>query len=201
MRYYFGCVLCGAVIVFVEKASHISSGGIGGLSIAFNHFSHISVGVINIILKLAIFGIVALVGGRRVAMWTVVSTFLMGLSIWVFEFIPFPIIWPQWLAFLVLVTIGQSPTGLLISKGYSTGGFSSIAQVFSQSRRVPIWLTMLLLNGVVVLAMYAAFGRVSGLLTLFATIWQGFSIQLWTKWIRQWIGGEVVYSSKATDVS
>lgn len=188
LRYYIGCVGMAAVMIFVEKAAHLSAGGVGGLAIALNGLLGWSVGLANLGIKLVLFAIVYLISGKRVAFWTLVSSFIIGLSAWLFESVPLPFVWPQWLAFLVLITVSYFPAGLVLSAGYSSGGLTSIAQALKQSRHIPIWLSMLGLNGVVVVAMYVAYGQMSGIFTLLATFWQGGSIQLWTKWVTRWWG-------------
>lgn len=185
-RYYVACLLVAAVIVYIEKATHITAGGVGGLAIAVNGFSDLSVGVLSIAIKFILFGVVYWLGGLRTTIWTIVSALLIGAFVTIFELLPLPYTLPVWLAFVLLLTVAYFPTGLLLANGYSTGGFTSIAQVLSQKHHIPIWLTMLVGNGGIVVLMLIAFGHVSGLLTLIATLWQGTSIQLWTKLCKRW---------------
>ena len=177
------------MVIYIENASHISAGGVSALSIGIAYLSHLPVGLMNLAIKLAIFALIAAVSGRRTAAWTMVSAVLSALCMGVFAHYPLPFVWPKWLAFLVIVTVAYLPVGLIMSKGYSTGGFSAIAQAFWQRRGIPLWVTMTLMNGVAILVMGVAFGKLSGILTLIATLWGGFSIQLWTRWTSFWLDG------------
>ncbi len=177
------------MVIYIENASHISAGGVSALSIGIAYLSHLPVGIMNLAIKLAIFALIAAVSGRRTAVWTMVSAVLSALCMGVFAHYPLPFVWPKWLAFLVIVTVAYLPVGLIMSKGYSTGGFSAIAQAFWQRRGIPLWVTMTLMNGVAILVMGVAFGKISGILTLIATLWGGVSIQLWTRWASLWLDG------------
>jgi len=181
IRFYVGCVLVAAVIVFVEKNARITAGGVGGLAIALYGLTGVSVGVLNILIKLVLFAFVYFIGGARTAVWTIVSTLLIGVCIILFEQWHLPYQMPAWLAFLILVTVAYFPTGILLAVGYSTGGFTSIAQIMLRKYRAPIWVTMLVFNVGVILLMAIAFGGVSGGLSLLATLWQGTAIHFWTQ--------------------
>jgi len=184
-RFFIGSVLYAAMVVYLEKAAHISSGGVSGLSISAAHFLHIGVWLTNVSIKFVLFAAIGLLAGRRTALWTVVSATISTLFMILFEALPLPFVWPTWLAFLLIVTVSYCPIGLLLSKGYSTGGFSAIAQAFLESRRIPLWATITAFNIVSVAAMYLAFGKMSGVLTLVATAWGGFSIHLWTRLVQR----------------
>ncbi len=188
-RYYVGCILIGAEIVLVENASHIASGGVGGLSIGVNAWIPLGVGVLNLLVKAVLFCIVWYATGRHMATWTAVSALLVGGSAWAFEWVRLPFHWPLWLAFAVIVTVGYLPTGLVMSRGYSSGGFSALAQVLRSQHNVPIWITMTALNGVSIILMALAYGNLAGILTLLATLWQGPAIELWTRWVRKVLDG------------
>ena len=188
-RYYLGCILIGAEIVLVENASHIASGGVGGLSIAINAWIPLGVGVLNLLIKVLLFLIVWYATGRRTALWTAISALLVGGSAWAFQWLPLPFHWPLWLAFTVIVTVGYLPTGLVMSRGYSSGGFSAVAQVLVTKRHIPIWVTMSVLNALSIVLMTLAYGNLAGLLTLFATLWQGPSIEFWTRWTQRVLDG------------
>ena len=189
-RFFVGSILYAAMVVYLEKAAHISSGGVSGLSISAAHFLHIGVWLTNVSIKFILFAAIGLLAGRRTALWTMVSATISALFMMLFETLPLPFVWPTWLAFLLIVTVSYLPIGLLLSKGYSTGGFSGIAQVFLVRRRIPLWATMTVLNGVSVAAMYLAYGKMSGVLTLVATVWGGFSIHLWTRLVQRVLDGK-----------
>ncbi len=188
-RFFVGSVLYAAMVVYLEKAAHISSGGVSGLSISAAHFLHVGVWLTNVSIKFVLFAAIGLLAGRRTALWTMVSATISALFMSLFEALPLPFVWPTWLAFLLIVTVSYFPIGLLLSRGYSTGGFSGIAQAFQERMRIPLWATMTVLNGVSVAAMYLAFGNVSGILTLVATAWGGFSIHLWTRLVQRMLDG------------
>lgn len=181
IRFYVGIVLYAMMVVYLEKAAHISSGGVSGLSISAAHFLHVGVWLTNAGIKFLIFASIGLFAGRRTALWTMVAAVLSALCMALFEIIPLPFVWPTWLAFVLIVTVSYFPIGLMLSKGYSTGGFTAIAQAVSDRFRIPLWATITALNTFSILAMGVAFGKVSGVLTLVATAWGGFSIHLWTR--------------------
>jgi uncharacterized membrane-anchored protein YitT (DUF2179 family) len=170
----------------LENAAHISSGGAGGLSIALSHVLHISVGLSNLIIKCIIFGLVFWKGGARLGIWTIISTLISSLSMWLFEMVPLPFVWNPWVALPCTLIFSCVPMALLLSKGYSTGGFSSVAQVLWSKWRVPIWLSLLLLNATSVFSMYLSFGSMSGIFTLVASFLSGFATDFWTKRIKRW---------------
>lgn len=196
-RYYVGCILIGAEIVLVENASHIASGGVGGLSIAINAWIPLGVGVLNLLVKFLLFVIVWFTTGRRMALWTAISAILVGGSAWALEWVSLPFHWPLWLAFTVIVTVGYLPTGLVMSRGYSSGGFSALAQVLLSKREIPIWATMTVLNGFSIILMTVAYGSLAGILTLLATLWQGPSIEFWVRWTRRVLDGQTTVKRSA----
>lgn len=189
LRFFIGSVLYAVMVIYIENASHISAGGVSALSISIARLAHLPVGLMNLAIKFAIFALIGVLSGRRTAVWTMVSAVLSALCMAVFEHYPLPFVWPQWLAFLVIVTVAYLPVGLMLSKGYSTGGFTAVAQALWQRRGIPIWVTMTAMNGVAIIAMGVTFGKLSGILTLVATLWGGFSIQLWTRWTSLWLDG------------
>ena len=177
------------MVVDLENAAHISAGGVSALSISLAHLVRLPVGVVNLAIKFGIFALMGALSGRRAALWTMASAVLSGLCMLVLQHYPLPFVWPQWLAFLVIVTVAYLPIGLIMSKGYSTGGFSAVAQALWQRKGVPLWLTMTAMNGVAIASMAITYGKLSGVLTLIATLWGGFSIQLWTRWTSRWLDG------------
>jgi uncharacterized membrane-anchored protein YitT (DUF2179 family) len=188
-RYFVGAVLLAVVVVDLEKASHISSGGVGGLSIALSQVFGISVGLANMLIKGVIFAVVFWGGGLHLGVWTIISTLISGVCMWMLESMPLPFVWNPWLAFVCIMMFSAAPMGLMLSKGYSTGGFSSIAQVLWTKKKVPLWMTILVLNAASIVSMYISYGVLAGMLTLVATLWSGFSTELWTRWFSRLLGG------------
>lgn len=184
VRFFIGSVLLAAVIVFLEKASGISSGGVGGLGIALSHFTGLSIALINTLLKCSIFLFVFWQGGTHLGVWTIISTLISGFFMWVFELMPQPEL-SKITAFVLILLFSYFPAGLLLSKGYSTGGFSAVAQVLFERYKIPLWLSMLLFNCLPIVSMYLSYGLLSGSLTLIATLWAGFSTDLWTRIINR----------------
>jgi uncharacterized membrane-anchored protein YitT (DUF2179 family) len=187
LRFFIGSILLAAAVVFLENAAHISSGGAAGLSIALSHVLHISIGVSNLVIKCIIFSLVFWQGGAHLGVWTIVSTLISSLSMWLFEMIPLPFVWNPWVALLCILICSCFPMALLLSKGYSTGGFSSVAQVLWSKWRVPLWLSLLVLNATSVVSMYLSFGTMSGIFTLVASFLSGFSTDFWTKLLTKWL--------------
>lgn len=174
-----------AVLVWVERAAHISSGGVNGLSLALAPLLGWNLGLTNFLVKVLLFLVVWVGGGGWTAAWTVVSAALIGLFTAVFSRFPLPWHWPSWMAVGILLSIAYLPTGLVLSCGCSTGGYSAIAQLLEHRRRVPLWVTLLALNLLSVLAMYLVYGRMAGIYSLIATLGQGPAIHFWTNWVRR----------------
>ncbi|MCI0182205.1 MAG: YitT family protein [Acidibacillus sp.] len=179
LRYFIGCVLMAAISVFLEKSSHISSGGVSGLSIGIGDILHISTGFVNLIIKATIFCTVFIFSGKKTVIWTAIGAALTGTSMWLFEMLPIDADWPQWLAFCLILLFAKLPMGLLVSKGYSTGGYTAVAQVLLQRAHIPLWLSLLFLNMLSITAMYIAHGSISGALSLIAGIVAGIATELW----------------------
>lgn len=91
-RYFVGCLLIGMEIVLLENASHITSGG-GGLSIATAAWIHWPVGLLNILIKALLLGVVWSMTGHRTAIWTAISIVLVGGAAWVSQLLPLSIYW------------------------------------------------------------------------------------------------------------
>jgi uncharacterized membrane-anchored protein YitT (DUF2179 family) len=184
-RYFVGNAGVAAVLVWVERAAHISSGGVNGLSLALAPLLGWNLGLVNFLLKILLFLVVLAGGGGWTATWTVVSAALIGLFAALFSRLSLPWHWPSWLAVAILLSIAYLPTGLVLSCGYSTGGYSAVAQLLEHRRRLPLWITLLALNLLSVLAMYLVYGRMSGIYSLIATLGQGPAIHFWTNWARR----------------
>ncbi|PWI57138.1 YitT family protein [Sulfoacidibacillus thermotolerans] len=180
VRYFVGCLLIAAFTVFIERNAHISAGGVSGLSIGIADLLHTSVGVANFFIKSMIFGFVLAYGGKATAFWTLLGAVMTSLAMWLFEMIPVDVDWSKWSAFLLILLFSKFPIGLLISKGYSTGGYTAIAQVMHQRHRIPLWITLLSLNSLSILAMYIAQGPTAGILTTILALSAGMSTQLWS---------------------
>ncbi len=184
-RYFVGNAGVAAVLVGIERAAHVSSGGINGLSLALSGALHWNLGVVNMLLKGIVFGVVWALGGGWAARWTMVSALMIGS--WTILFSQLPLVWPwsHWIAVLLLVTIAYLPAGLVLSCGVSTGGYSALAQLVEAKKGMPLWMTLLGLNLLSVVAMFLVYGRWSGAYSLVATLGQGPAIHFWTRWAKQ----------------
>lgn len=174
-----------ATSVFLEKASHISSGGISGLSIGLADNFHLSVGIVNLSLKTAIFLTVFMLGGKTTAVWTIFASVMTASFMWLFEQVPIDIEWPKGLAFILILLFAKLPIGLLVSRGYSSGGFVAIGQLLELRTPIPLWASLLLLNVLSILAMYAAHGTLSGLATAVIALSSGVATQSWANVTRR----------------
>lgn len=179
VRYFIGCILMAAVSVLIEQDSHISSGGVSGLSIGIADSLHISMGLVSTVIKLAIFGLVFIFAGKTTAFWTVVAAVFTGICMWLFELLPIDFDWPKWTAFGVILLFSKLPIGLLVSRGLSTGGFTAIGQLLQSRVRMPLWSSLLFLNLLSVFAMLAAHGLVSGTLTAVIAVSSGIATETW----------------------
>lgn len=186
-RYFIGCVLLAAISVFLEKRSHISSGGVSGLSIGIADIMHLNVGVVNLWIKGMIFSIVFLFGGKSIAFWTTVGAALTGGCMWLFAMIPVTFTWPQWLAFGLILLFSKFPIGLLVSRGYSTGGYTAVGQVLCARLHIPLRVSLAILNTISVLAMYVSHGAKSGALTAVIALTSGVATEAWATISRKWL--------------
>nr|WP_272867736.1 YitT family protein [Ferroacidibacillus organovorans] len=176
-----------AISVFLEKQSHISSGGVSGLCIGISDIMHLNVGLVNLWIKGVIFTIILIFGGRSIALWTMVGAVLTGLCMWLFEMIPLYITWPKWLAFGLILLFSKFPIGLLVSKGYSTGGYTAIGQVLCRRLRIPLRISLSMLNTISILAMFVSNGAKSGALTALIALTSGFATEAWATIARKWL--------------
>lgn len=62
---------------------------------------------------------------------------------------------------------------LLVSKGYSTGGYTAIAQVLWQRHLIPLWVTLTSLNTLSITMMFVAGGGISGFFTTIIALSSG----------------------------
>jgi uncharacterized membrane-anchored protein YitT (DUF2179 family) len=180
-RWWIGVVLLAANVAFLEKPSHVSSGGVSALALPVSAWSGLRVGTITIALKLLCLLVVALWGGRRVAFWTGAGAILSGALTWLFELVPFSPSISPWIAAPLLLVSADVAMAMLWSAGYSTGGYAAVSQVLKARRRVPIALSMFLLNAFGVVAMFAAFGASAGALTIAISLVHGPSAALWLR--------------------
>ncbi len=167
------------ISVLVEKDSHISSGGVSGLSIGLSDFFHMNLVIVNFSIKTIIFLLVLTFGGQTTAFWTIVGACLTGFSMWAFSLLPIDLDWPKWMAFSFILLFSKFPIGLLVSRGYSTGGFTSLGQLLQAGLKLPLSISLFLLNALTILAMVATHGFMSGFLTAMIALSSGFTTEAW----------------------
>lgn len=183
-RYWLAVAVQAAEIRFLEKASAVSSGGLTGIGIALAHFLGVPVGAVTLVARGLILFAVWKALGRRVALWSLVAGFASSVLLWAFELLPFHPL-PLFLAFPLILVFSYLPSSLLLSIGYSTGGFSAVAQLLERVR-IPVGATMFGLNVVSLALMTLAYGRLSGLLSLAATLLAGVESQFWLNLFRRY---------------
>ena len=167
--------------VLIEKNFHISSGGVSGLSIGMADYLHVSAGFTNLCIKALIFGVVYYFGGTLAAYWTLVGAAITGVTMWLTELTGVTLDWPQWLAFGFILVFAKLPIGLLVSKGYSIGGFTAIAQLLERHRGIPLPWSLTIMNLLAVLAMLISHGLVSGMLTAVIALSAGIATKIWSE--------------------
>ena len=155
------------------------------MSLALVHWTHLPLGLWSFIVKVGILALVWRVQGGRQLLWTTVSATLGSILIYLAELVPFHAL-PLWLAFPLILLFSYMPSGLLLSCGYSSGGFSSIALILER-KGVPTGVTFSGLNALSLLLMFLAYGRVSGLLSLAATLFAGASNWIWLTLFRRYL--------------
>ncbi|KPV42313.1 YitT family protein [Alicyclobacillus ferrooxydans] len=181
-----------AVSVLIERDSHISSGGVSGLSIGIADYLHLSAGIVNLSVKLGIFGFIFILGGKSTGFWTVVAAGITGIAMWVFEQLPLDLDLPKWIAFVTILLFAKLPIGLLVSKGYSTGGFTAIGQILQARTGIPLRISLLILNLMPALAMLTAHGLLSGALTATIALSSGVATEAWTNLTRRVLDGHTM---------
>lgn len=167
--------------VLIEKSSHISSGGVSGLSIGIADYLHVSAGFTNLCIKALIFGVVYYFGGTLTAYWTLLGAGITGGTMWLVELTGLTLDWPQWLAFAFILVFAKLPIGLLVSRGYSIGGFTAVAQLLEHHRGIPLPWSLTFMNVLSILAMLASHGLVSGLLTAVIALSAGVATKFWSE--------------------
>lgn len=118
-------------------------------------------------------------------LWTAVSAALGAFLIYLAELVPVQPL-PLPIAFPMILLFSYMPSALLLSCGYSTGGFSSIALIMER-RGISTAFTFSALNAISLLLMFLAYGRVSGLLSLAATLFAGASNWIWLTVFRRYL--------------
>ena len=185
LRFWLSSILLAAELRFLEKASSISSGGASGVSLALYHWTHLPLGFWTFVVKILILLLVWRVQGRRQLYWTVVSATFGSLMIYLAELVPFQPL-PLPIAFPAILLFSYMPSALLLSCGYSSGGFSSIALIL-EKRGVPTAVTFTSLNAISLILMFLAYGQVSGLLSLVAMLFAGASNWIWLTLFRRYL--------------
>lgn len=146
LRYFVGSVFIGIESVLVEKDAHISSGGVSGLSIGIADCVHINAGLANLCIKGMIFALVYSFGGRLAACWTLLGAAITGVTMWLTEETGFHLNWPHWVSFEFILLFAKLPIGLLVSKGYSIGGFTAVAQLMEKYLGISLSRGLICLN-------------------------------------------------------
>jgi uncharacterized membrane-anchored protein YitT (DUF2179 family) len=185
LRFWLSSLFLAGELRFLEKASSISSGGASGVSLALYHWTHLPLGLWTFVVKILILVLVWRVQGRRQLLWTVVSATLGSVMIFLAELVPFQPL-PLPIAFPMILLFSYMPSALLLSCGYSSGGFSSIALILEQ-KGLPTAVTFTALNAISLLLMFLAYGRVSGLLSLVAMLFAGASNWIWLSLFRRYL--------------
>lgn len=185
LRYFIGCILMAGISVFIEKDSHISSGGVTGLSIGIADLFHLNVGLVNLCIKIIIFVLVLIFGGKTTAFWTLIGAGLTALCMWGFALLPVDLDWPKWIAFGFILLFSKLPIGLLVSRGYSTGGFTSLGQILTNGFHLPLRTSLLCLNVLSILAMSISHGLLSGSLTAIIALTSGLTTEIWARFAKR----------------
>lgn len=185
LRFWLSSAALACELRFLEKASSISSGGASGVSLALYHWTQLPLGFWTFVVKILILVLVWRVQGKRQLLWTIVSATLGSLLIYLAELVPFQPL-PLLIAFPMILLFSYMPSALLLSCGYSSGGFSSIALIL-EKKGLPTAVTFTGLNAISLLLMFLAYGKVSGLLSLAAMLFAGASNWIWLTLFRKYL--------------
>jgi uncharacterized membrane-anchored protein YitT (DUF2179 family) len=179
LRYWVALMLLAMEVALIEKPARITSGGISALALPLSYWLVLRVGTLTLILKSLVLLIVLRWGGRQVALWTAVGTFVSSAIIWLLEQLPWQPQWSPWVAAPVLLICADASMALLWNAGYSTGGYAAISQVLWLRRRVPVGLSMSVLNFIGLGFIYLAFGLWSGTFSVIVSLLHGPGAGLW----------------------
>ena len=138
-------------------------------------------GIINLLIKILIFCFVYCFGGQAIALSTMIGAMITAISMRFFEVIPFALELPKWIIFIFLLIFSKLPMGLLVSKGYSTGGYTSAAQILWHRHHIPLWASLTSLNAFSITIMFVASGSKAGILTAILSLSSGFFTEWWGK--------------------
>jgi len=185
LRFWISSACLACEMRFLEMASSVSSGGASGVSLALYHWTGLPLGLWSFVVKMTILVVVWRVLGRRQLLWTLVSATLGSILIYLAELVPFQPL-PLPLAFALILIFSYMPSALLISAGYSSGGFSSIALIL-EKKGIPTAVTFSGMNALSLLLMFLAYGRISGILSLAATLFGGASNWFWLSTFRRYL--------------
>lgn len=183
LRYWVALVLLSVEVVFLEKASSITAGGIAGLSLPIAHWLSVPVALVILAIKCLILLVVLRWGGRNLALWTAVASVFSSALMWLLELVPWQPQWTPWTAMPVLLLTSGSSISLLWNAGYSSGGYAALAQLLRVKQGVPVSATMFTLNLLGLCLMYLAFGVLSGTLSVIMCLLHG---PLSGVWLRIW---------------
>ncbi len=185
LRFWISSLCLAMELRFLEKASSISSGGASGVSLALYHWTGLPLGLWTFVVKILILVLVWRVQGNRQLLWTVVSATMSSILIYLAELVPFHPL-PLLVAFPMILLFSYLPSALLLSCGYSSGGFSSIALIL-EKKGVPTALTFSALNAISLVLMFLAYGKISGALSLAAMLFAGASNWIWLTLFRRYL--------------
>ncbi|MFC6206881.1 YitT family protein [Levilactobacillus tongjiangensis] len=148
-----GCAMLGFALVFFNIANHLADGGISGITLILRALFKIDPAYTTFLINAPL----VLIGwrflGRQSAIYTIYGTFMLSISLWIWQRVPFAIDLhgDLLLASLASGLIGGFGSGLLYRYGGTTGGTDIVARIFERFRGVPMGKTLLWLDVVVLL--------------------------------------------------
>lgn len=175
-----GTVLMAIGVYFFEFANNFSTGGSSGLALVISEMTGLLspaqlASIFNIILLIV--GLIVL--GKGFTAKTIYSTLLLSVLLNLFEQI-FPMATPftqqkvvELFIDMILVSVGAA---LIFNEDGSSGGTDVIAMILQKFTRINVGKALLVVDSVVILLAFSAFGTETGVLSLFAIVIRAFVV-------------------------
>lgn len=175
-----GTVLIAGGVYFFEFANHFSTGGSSGLALAISSMTgFLSPAQLASIFNIFLLIIGLIVLGKGFTVKTIYSTLLFSLLLNLFEQV-FPMTDPftnqktvELFIDMILVSVGAA---LIFNEDGSSGGTDVIAMILQKYTRINVGKALLVVDSVVILLAFSAFGTETGILSLFAIVIRAFVV-------------------------
>lgn len=175
-----GTILMAVGVYFFEFANNFSTGGTAGLAQMISEMTGFLTpaqlaSIFNVILL--IIGMIVL--GKDFTAKTIYCSLLLTLLLNVFEqFVPFSVPFTgqkvvELFIDMILVSVGAA---LVFNEDGSSGGTDVVAMILKKYTKINVGKALLLVDSIVILLAFSAFGTETGILSLFAIVIRAFVV-------------------------